>query len=83
MSDNPIVIYTNLFTIKGRDIKINKYIDMYYIWLFNIIKYANLKSNDCCITFVDNDTFEHIKNSSILEFLRSKIPRKVFYSDII
>ena len=33
-----VIIYTNLFTLEGRDEKKNKYIDMYYIWLLYIIK---------------------------------------------
>lgn len=70
---SPIVLYTNLFTLKDKDVKLNRYIDMYYVWLFNIIKYAQLQQNDYCITFIDNITFNHIKNSYIFEWLTSNI----------
>jgi len=70
----PIVIFTNLFTLKARDVKLNKYIDMYYVWLFHIIKYAKLKSNDYCVTFIDEDTAEHISKSNTFQWLLSQLP---------
>ncbi len=74
MSDiSPIVIYTNLFTLKGKDVKLNRYVDMFYIWVYNIIKYGKLAENDYCITFMDNITFEHIKTSNMFNWIISKI----------
>jgi hypothetical protein len=68
-----VIIYTNLFTLKGKECSKNKYIDMYFIWLLYIIKYANLQQNDKCITLVDNSTYNHIKNSLLFNFLKQKI----------
>lgn len=80
MSDNnSVIIYTNLFTLKGKDVKTNKYIDMYYIWLHNIIKYAQLKHNDCVITFIDRETYDIISKSFLFGTLASKLDNfKVF-----
>ena len=69
-----VIIYTNLFTLEGRDEKKNKYIDMYYIWLLYIIKYAQLKDCDQCITQIDSVTFAHIKTSLLFNMLSKRIP---------
>ena len=71
--DSPVVIYTNLFTLAGKDIKFNKYIDMYYVWLFNIIKYGKLRENDYVITLIDEVTYNHIKKLNVFLLLTSKI----------
>jgi Glycosyl transferase family 8 len=71
---HPVVIYTNLFTVYGRDTKINRYIDMYYIWLFNIIKYGNLQSDDYVITFMDEETLKVMEQSGILNVLYKRLP---------
>jgi hypothetical protein len=68
-----IIIYTNLFTLKGKECSKNKYIDMYYIWLLYIIKYANLQENDICVTLVDNITYNYIKSNNLFLLLIGKI----------
>lgn len=65
----PIIIYTNLFTLSNRNVKDNKYIDMFYVWLFNIIKNGKLTMSDYCIIFIDNVTIEYIRKSCIYTFL--------------
>lgn len=70
----PVVLFANLFTLEGRDVTKNKYVDMYYIWLNNVVKYAKLNEKDYCITFVDEDTLQFMKSKQILNFLSSKIP---------
>jgi hypothetical protein len=71
----PVVIYTNLFTLEGRDEKKNKYIDMYYVWLLYIIKYGQLTTSDYCITLIDSVTFAHIKTSPLFNMLSNRIPK--------
>jgi len=71
---SPVVIYTNLFTLEGRDEKKNKYIVMYYVWLLYIIKYAHLTESDQCITQIDSVTFAHIKTSLLFNMLSKRIP---------
>lgn len=68
-----IIIYTNLFTLKGKECSKNKYIDMYYIWLLYLIKYANLQQNDKCVTLVDNITYNYIKSNPLFLLLIGKI----------
>jgi hypothetical protein len=70
----PVVIYTNLFTLEGRDEKKNKYIDMYYVWLLYIIKYGQLTTSDYCITLTDKITSAYIKTTPIFNVLVMKIP---------
>lgn len=76
--NNPIVLFANIFTLENRDVTKNKYIDMYYIWLNNIIKYGKLENQDYCITFVDEVTMKYIESSIIFRFLVSKIPNCYF-----
>jgi hypothetical protein len=70
----PVVVYTNLFTLPGRDVKLNKYIDMYYVWLFNLFKYGSLRPTDYCVTFIDDVTFEYIKKSQIFKMISNQLP---------
>lgn len=73
MSISPLVLYTNLFTLKDKLISQNKYVDMYYIWLFYIIKYANLTNHDTLITLIDTETYKYIRDKNIFSILQSKI----------
>jgi hypothetical protein len=56
----PFVIYTNIYTLEGTDPKSNKYIDMYLLWLTNIIKYGNIQKTDVCVTYMDEETYAYI-----------------------
>lgn len=71
---SPVVIYTNLFTLHGKDVKVNRYIDMYYVWLFYIMKYGKLNKDDYCITFMDEETYKYIKKSDIYKWIIAKLP---------
>ncbi len=71
---SPVIIYTNLFTIEGRNEKKNKYIDMYYVWLLYIVKYAQLTSSDYCITLVDNITLAYMQTNPLFNILLNRIP---------
>lgn len=68
----PLVIYTNLYTLKNKEAVNNKYINMFLIWLYHIIKYAKLKEKDHIIALVDIKTYEEIKDLIVLKFLASK-----------
>ncbi len=69
----PIILYTNIFTIKDIDVKNNKYIDMYILWLHNIIKYAQLQHNDTVVTYIDQITFDFIKTYQSFNMLPNLI----------
>jgi len=76
--EQSVIVYTNLFTLKNRDVKQNKYIDMYFVWLYNIIKYAQLKAIDYCITFIDKETSVYIQKNQIIQTFRRLIPNFIF-----
>ena len=71
---HPIVIYTNLFTLPNKNVSSNRYVDMYFVWLFNIIKYAKFAPYDYCVTFVDEKTFEYIEKSQVYQLFKIHIP---------
>lgn len=70
---HPIIIYTNLFTLPNKSISSNRYVDMYFVWLYNIIKYAKLTPYDLCVTLVDEKTLEYIETSQVYQLFKSKI----------
>jgi hypothetical protein len=70
----PIVIYTNLFTLPNKSISINRYVDMYFVWLYNILKYAKLTPYDYCVTFIDEKTLEYIEKSQVYQLFKTQIP---------
>lgn len=69
----PFVLYSNIYTLKDRDAKTNKYIDMYLLWLTNIIKYANLQKTDMCFTYMDEETYMVIQKNDLFRFLQTQI----------
>ena len=71
----PIVLYTNLFTLEHHNKTKNKYIDMFYIWLMYVVKFAALKEGDICVMLIDEVTFAHLSTNSILPFLCQRIPQ--------
>jgi hypothetical protein len=66
MTSVPYVLYTNVYTLEGSEPKTNKYIDMYLLWLTNIIKYGKIQKNDVCVTYMDEETYKHL-NGNITE----------------
>jgi hypothetical protein len=78
MSDKTVILYTNIFTLKDKDVKHNRYIDMYYVWLYNIIKYKCLDKNDICITLVDSITYNTILENEPFRDFKKIIPNLLF-----
>jgi len=73
----PVVLFTNLFTLQNKSVNINKYIDIYLIWLNNIINYGKLTQNDYCISFLDEVTFNYLNTNILFISLAAKL--KNFY----
>ena len=71
--DRPIVLFTNLFTVENKQVNQNKYIDILYIWLNNIINYGKLKDTDYCVLFIDEITSKYISQKVLFNTLMSKI----------
>ena len=74
----PVVIFTNLFTLENKPVEQNKYIDIYFIWLNNIIKYSKLEENDYCITFIDEVTLQYISKNILFINIIKKIKNCVY-----
>lgn len=71
--NNPIVLFTNLFTLENKCVNQNKYIEIYHIWLNNIIKYGKLQDKDYCISFIDEVSYKYISERIIFRKLVSMI----------
>ena len=65
----PITVYTNLFTIQGRDPKENKYISMFLIWFKMLIKNGGLTASDSLVVLIDQPTAEALQEYDILSHL--------------
>lgn len=66
-----MIIYTNLFTIKGSSPEQNRYIDLFWIWLKYIQKYGDLKSDDKIFVMSDSVTADYLEKTDktfILDF---------------
>lgn len=65
----PITLYVNLFTLKDKDPKENKYIDIFYVWLAYLIKYGQLNEYDTLVLQIDTETLNYLKSSYIFKTL--------------
>lgn len=78
MEVTPYILYTNIYTLEGSEPKTNKYVDMYLLWLTNIIKYANLQKTDSCMTFMDEQTYTYLNmdntdKNTLFQLLKKQI----------
>ena len=64
-----VTVYTNLFTIQGRDPKENKYISMFLIWFKMLIKNGGLTASDSLVVLIDQPTAEALQEYDILAHL--------------
>jgi hypothetical protein len=81
-SDHPYVLYTNVYTLEGSEPKHNKYIDMYLLWLANIIKYAKFQKTDICVTYMDEETYKYLdviksEKNTLFQTLKKQIDKFV------
>ena len=51
----------NLFTIKGKSVKENKYVHIFIMWLSAVLKHGGLTAADVLHLKIDSDTFEYLK----------------------
>lgn len=56
-----VLLYTNLFTVRGTLVSLNKYIDMFHIWLTYVARNACLTAADRILVFIDAETLGHIR----------------------
>lgn len=56
-----VLLYTNLFTLKNTLVSLNKYVDMFHIWLKYAACNAGLTPTDRMLVFIDSETLGHIR----------------------
>jgi len=61
-----------LFTLKGKPVKENKYVQIFIMWLSICLKNAGLDQNDVLHIKMDSDTFEYLKNHPVFVALHNK-----------
>jgi hypothetical protein len=59
----------NLFTIKGKSPKENKYVKIFIMWLSTVLKYGGLSEADLLHLKIDLDTFEYLKSNQTFDEL--------------
>jgi hypothetical protein len=79
----PFIIYTNMYTLEGKDPKTNKYVDMYLLWLTNLIKYSKFQKTDICVTFMDEETHKYLNVNKSEKFNIYQTLKHKFHKFII
>lgn len=69
-----VVLYTNLFTVKGQNPKENKYISMFLIWFKHLIKRSGLTKDDTLLLMIDAPTAETLETYDIFSHLIDSAP---------
>jgi len=63
-----------LFTIKGREVKDNKYVPIFQMWLSQLISKGGLLPADAIYFYTDNATLEYLKQTIVFENLTKNLP---------
>jgi len=67
----PLTVFTNLFTVSGKDVSANEYIEMLGIWYMFLTSFGKLTPEDSVVVQMDNVTFDFIKNTGeVNDFLK-------------
>lgn len=66
-----------LFTIKGKDVKTNKYVPIFYMWLSQLILNGGLQNEDALHIYIDSDTMDYLKTETIFHPLIKKLKCKI------
>jgi hypothetical protein len=72
-----ISLYTNVFTISSEDPKTNKYLQIYILWLSQLIHENILTENDEYFCYIDKRSFEYLKNNQVFDSLLSSLKCKI------
>lgn len=56
-----MIIYTLAFTLAGKNPKDNKYLQMFWIWLRFLCKYAGLRTNDKIYVLMDRASIDYLE----------------------
>jgi hypothetical protein len=67
----PLTVFTNLFTIVGKDPSANEYVEMLGIWYMFLTSFGKLTPEDSVVVQMDEVTYNFIKNSGeVDDFLK-------------
>ena len=67
----PLTVFTNLFTVVGKDPSVNEYTEMLGIWYMFLTSFGKLTPDDSVIIQMDETTFNFIKNTGeVNDFLK-------------
>jgi hypothetical protein len=79
-----MLVYTTLFTLKGKEPKENKYLTMFYMWFTYLKRYSGLGSADCVGLIVDEDTFDFMNSdgNQVFSYLSEGVPFNIEISII-
>jgi hypothetical protein len=66
-----------VFTLEGKEVSKNKYVDIFLLWLANLIKFGELKRDDFIRCFIDDVTKKYLEDETIFFMLMQKLPCKL------
>ncbi len=73
-----------VYTLQGKSVKENKYIDIFLIWLAYVCKYAKLNPIDCIQIIIDENTYaEVMKDNIILQIILSSLRCEVQFIKVL
>ncbi len=61
-----MIIYTLLFTLKDKDPKNNRYVNMFCTWLVFLLAHGELTSSDKLVVLIDKPTLDYLESSQFM-----------------
>ncbi len=66
-----------VFTLEGKEVSQNKYLQIFLFWLANLLKFADLKKDDFVRVLMDEPTKTYLENKTPFFMLMEKLPCKL------
>lgn len=80
MSDLSVRLSCLLYTLQGKSIQENKYVDIFLIWLTYVCKYAELRPIDCLQIVIDENTCDtFLQKNQMLKILLRRFQCEVVF----
>ena len=76
-SDLSLCLNCIVFTLEGKEVSQNKYLQIFLLWLANLIKFAELKEGDFVRVFMDGATKQYLENETSFFMLMKGLPCKL------
>jgi hypothetical protein len=74
----PLTVFTNLFTVAGKDPSANEYIEMLGIWYMFLTSFGKLTPEDSIVVQMDEVTYNFIKNTGEVDDFLKEVTVTVF-----